>query len=466
MSEDPKERANLWLDHGRPDRAEKELREALAQDPEDPSTLVLLSVCLSALERETEALAAAENAIALAPDWAPPHLARAHALVILERGADAEASARLAISLDPEGAGAYATLAASFALRSKWLPCLEAAEEGLELDPEEEQCANMRAVALIQLGRAEEATFALEAALQRDPDNPDTHRNLGWKALHAGEAHDAIVHYREALRLDPDDEGAREGLVEALKARNIVYRVFLRFFLFLTKLEPKTVMLLFVGTVVARMLIKTLARSVPTLAPVLWPIFWCIVAFVMMTWIAAPLFNSLLLLDREGRYALSAGQKRQCRWLMGTAALAAVFVVLGFLGVPAAFMAALIVGVLVIPISVSFEPGVGPQRVVRGLTLALILVGATVIALDFSVQRHRERARVLVAELPEGVTADLELPSGVSLPPEQKRQLVEVAAEIPVMKSRRATSATLLAVFAFGFVAFTWIASSLAARDS
>ena len=46
MSENPKERAELWLDHGRPDRAESELRAALAEDPNDAGTHASLSLCL------------------------------------------------------------------------------------------------------------------------------------------------------------------------------------------------------------------------------------------------------------------------------------------------------------------------------------------------------------------------------------------------------------------------------------
>ncbi|MDB5311521.1 MAG: tetratricopeptide repeat protein [Gemmataceae bacterium] len=46
----------------------------------------------------------------------------------------------------------------------------------------------------------------------------------GWALLHARQPAEALTHFREALRLDPTNEWARDGLIEALKARYWVYR--------------------------------------------------------------------------------------------------------------------------------------------------------------------------------------------------------------------------------------------------
>jgi tetratricopeptide (TPR) repeat protein len=462
MSEEPRERAEIWIEQGRPDRAEQELREALADDPNNPDTHVALALCLFALDRYEEALAEAEAAVVLAPELPSAHHARAYALLGLGRGRAAEAAARHTIELDPTHASAYGTLAAALSARQKWQASLDAAEEGLAVDPEDESCANTRAVALIQLGRAEEADFQLESALRRDPENPDTHRNLGWKALHDGRPHEAIVHYREALRLDPSDEAAREGLVEALKSRNIVYRLFLRFFLFLTKFEPRTVMLIFLGTIVARMLIRSVAAKVPALAPVLWPVFWALVAFVLLTWIASPLFNALLRLDRDGRHALTEPQVRQSNWLLATLGLGVVCLVLGFLDVPGGFVAAIVFGVLAIPVTATFEPSAPRRGLLAAMTIFLAVVGLTSAGLGASADVHRADIRAARGDIGLG-SEEAAREAAKDLSPEMARELEVLAPQVRAMEEREQLAITLITVFLWGFVAFTWIASGLGA---
>lgn len=174
------------------------------------------------------------------------------------RHKQAEGVARKVLEQDPASSLAYGLLALALALgaQHRWRESLEVADEGLALVPEDEDCINVRAVALIQLGEVDAADGALASALHRYPENPNTHRNIAWQALRGGDAQRDVTHYREALRLAPEDSAAREGLVEALKPRNIVYRLFLRTVLFLTKVPPRTAMAIFLGSVVARMVLQ------------------------------------------------------------------------------------------------------------------------------------------------------------------------------------------------------------------
>ena len=71
------------------------------------------------------------------------------------------------------------------------------------------------------------------SALANDPENALTHANQGWALLHRGDHAKALEHFREALRIDPELDWARAGIVEALKARHLIYRLMLRFFLWI-----------------------------------------------------------------------------------------------------------------------------------------------------------------------------------------------------------------------------------------
>ncbi len=53
--------------------------------------------------------------------------------------------------------------------------------------------------------------------------------------MHQGDHKQALEHFREALRLKPDMEWARNGMVEALKARYFLYRLMLRYYLWMSR---------------------------------------------------------------------------------------------------------------------------------------------------------------------------------------------------------------------------------------
>ena len=99
-------------------------------------------------------------------------------------------------------------------------------------------------------------------------------------------------------------------MVEALKARYLVYRLMLRWFLFMSRLGRKwqwgIVLLLYFGT---RAIFQTADKN-PELGPVLWPIYGILVGFAVMTWLAGPLFNLMLRLNRYGKHMLTRDQKR------------------------------------------------------------------------------------------------------------------------------------------------------------
>lgn len=308
------ERARLLLAQSRPADAEREVMLALAHEPGDAQALALLALSRVEQENHQEALAAAREAVGLAPDQAYFHYVYALVLHRQERDEEALAAVRQAVELDPADADCFALIASIELARRKWADALAAAEQALALFPEHVSAANLRAMALVRLGRKGEAMQTIDHALARDPENAFSHANQGWNCLHRNQPRPALEHFREALRLDPDLDYAREGMLAALKARNPVYRVMLAYFLWMGRLSGQVQWSLIIGIWFGSRLIRGLAAAQPTLAWFWWTVLGLLYAFVYLTWTAQPMFNLLLRLDRFGRHVLSSDQRVGSNW--------------------------------------------------------------------------------------------------------------------------------------------------------
>ncbi|MCU0723262.1 MAG: tetratricopeptide repeat protein, partial [Planctomycetes bacterium] len=303
------ERGRVLFEQSRHDRAAGEFRKELAEEPGNAAAHALLALSLSQLDRDREAEAEARLAVVADPDFPLAHDALATALHSLGRMEEAEASAREAVRLDPEAPTHRATLSAVLLDRGEAGEALRSAEEGLALDPDHGPCVNLRAMALVRLGRAEEASRGIDGALAKEPESGLAHANQGWALLHLRKHREAAEHFREALRLDPGNEWAREGMVEALKARHSVYALLLRYFLWMSRQSAKMQIAVIVGGYVGFRMLRGVARANPKLAPFLMPLIVAYVVFALMTWVADPLFNLLLRFDRFGRFVLTKDQR-------------------------------------------------------------------------------------------------------------------------------------------------------------
>lgn len=371
------QRGIVLVGQGRFDLADREFRQELSRDPDNPLAHAFLALCLSQRDEDKPALAEADEAVRCGPDVAFCHFVRGRVLNALDRHAEAEAAALEAIRLDPDDA-AYPGLLASVAMgRRRWSDALEAADRGLALDPENATCMNLRAMALVQLGRKQEAADALGTALEDDPENAWTHANQGWALLHQGEHARALEHYREALRLDPDLEFARAGIVEALKARYWIYRWMLGYFLWMGRQSARAQWLVILGFIFGRKILADLMQWYPRLAPFLSPILTLSFGFLLMTWISSPLFNLALRFNRFGRMALSPAQRVESSWIGGCFLLAAgSFAVNLATGNAFAFLGMCYFGLLLLPLAMTFhQTRPGPRRLAAAYTALLALVG-------------------------------------------------------------------------------------------
>lgn len=362
------------LELGRTADAEREFRAALAENPNDANAHALLSGCLVERKEFDEATREAEAAVGLGPDDPRSHYALAR--VWHDRNYDDRALKSIgeAIRLDPQNADLYAFRAMLHFNASRWNDALTDAETGLRSDPEHVSCNNLRAMALVKLGRRNEAGRTIDAALARDPEDAFSHANKGWALLEARDPKRAMTHFREALRLEPTMEYARAGIVEALKARNPIYALFLRYMFWMSKFSPRAQMGVILGGYFGQRILREVAQTYPALGWLVLPLIIAYVVFAIFSWLARPIFNLLLRLHPFGKLALSAEETREANWIGGFILTSVCCLVASF--GPGSweylFLPAVCIGLSTMPLSLVFRASEGwPKITMLGVMAAL-----------------------------------------------------------------------------------------------
>jgi tetratricopeptide (TPR) repeat protein len=303
------ERARLLMQQSRFELAEEQLRLSLAEQEDPGLAHALLSLCLLQRDRYDQAQQEAQTAIGEDPENAMGFYALATVYHERNRLDEARTAIMEAIRLESWHSMHFGRLASIEVDSHRWNEALKAAELGLQFDPDDVHCTNLRAVALVRLGRKDEAGATIDAALAKQPEDAQSHANQGWTLLHKGQPKQAMEHFREALRLEPNMEWARLGIIEAMKARNILYRWILGYFLWMTKFSPRVQLMLILGILFGAQILQAVCQAVPMLAPVQVPLAITYALFVWTTWVAPTLFNLLLLLSKFGRLALNRSEK-------------------------------------------------------------------------------------------------------------------------------------------------------------
>lgn len=283
--------------------AEKELKLAVSEDPEDTYARALLAGCMQLTGRLNEGLEEVERAISIDPTDPFPYYMRS--CIQLERGNFQESlkSVQEAVRIDPYNEFYFAQLSEVYFFMDKFPESLEAADTGLSLDPENTGSVNARARVLVKLGRDEEAEDSLSSALEREPDNSYTHTNLGWVKLRRGASTEALEHFKEGLRLDPNSEWAREGVVEAIKGRSPFYYPILKLSMWLADLDSRV-----------RVALVLMLLLLPTMRlPIL--------VVLLLVWFSDQLFNTLLRLDPYGRIVLTDEQRQSSNFFAGASVM-------------------------------------------------------------------------------------------------------------------------------------------------
>ena len=337
--------------------------------------LSMLAVVLTYQDKAQDGVSAVQRAISLEPDVSYHYYAYSFVLMRLTKYEQAIQEAENAIRLEPDKDDYYAHLSSIYLHLKEWQKALDATDTGLELNPQNENCANMRALALRQMGRKEEATSTIDGLLGRDPENAASHANQGWSYLHNGDHKQALVHFSEALRLQPGLEWARVGMLEALKARNIIYRMILAYYLWISRFKSNTQWGLIIGAFVGIRIVRAIAITVPALAPFLSPLVTLYIIFAFSSWIASPLFNLFLMFDPFGRMILNEREKQTSYWVGLTLLTALVLWISGMvLAIPSLGSAALGAFILILPVSGLAHARTKRTRLILGTYVVLLVL--------------------------------------------------------------------------------------------
>ena len=354
----------------------------MLEQPQDPYAHSLLGLCLMRQDKLPEAQQETEQAIVLAPDEGFPHYCRSTVLSHRRKYTEAEASAREAVRLDPANPDFQAQLGVTLFHQKNWQAALDACEDGLQYDAEHPGCTNLRSMALTKLGRQEESIRTADQSLAQDPDDEMAHANKGWALLHEGKPRPALDHFREALRLDPNYEYAQHGIVEALKARNPIYRWMLAYFLWMARLSDRARWGVIVGGYIGYRVLGGVSKTNPELAPWILPVQILYLIFVLLTWFAYPFFNLMLRLNKFGRHALSRDARVGSNWFGLCVLLVIGGIVLAIAtGIESFFFLALFGGGMAMPLTALFQCDEGwPRTMMTRFTLAMAAVGIAAFA--------------------------------------------------------------------------------------
>ncbi len=326
--DDTQLRAQFYINSRRFDEAENQLKQSLAENPNDADSLNLLAYCCLMQNKTKEALQHIDSAISLEPSNGRHFYIRAFIKYDDSDYKMAETNILEALALDslePE----YFSLLANIRIHTtRFKEALEAANNGLSIDAENLSCLNARSIALLKLKHPDAAYATIEKALSYNPSDSQTHTTFGYALLENGESQLSLVHFREALRLNPSNDSARRGIIEAMKSRYLVYRLFLQYAFWLSRLKGNIQWGFIIGLYILIRIIDSTASSNPGAAPFLYPIIYLYASFVVFTWLIMPISNLFLQFNKFGRFALNKNEKKYAK-IIGLLLLVALISIIG-----------------------------------------------------------------------------------------------------------------------------------------
>ena len=359
------------------------IESLLSQDSDQPFLLSLLAeICLQQDQPE-QAAGIIDHSISLAPDTAHLYYLKSRISICLGQYDEAENQITQAIALDAKDAHFYAFHANIKLIRKQYQLALELAARALEADAENLLALNIRSSALIKLDKKEEAFITIEGALREDPNNAYTHTNYGWGLLEKGNHKKALEHFKEALQNDPGQDMARMGMLEAIKATNPLYRLFLKYSFFMSRLTAKYQWGVIIGFYLITRVLRGIAQKNEAAQPYLTPIVVLLAIIAFSTWVFTPISNLFLRLNRYGRLLLDQNEKRNSNLVALSLIVSGLGLINYFLFSDERFLSIAAFGfAMMLPLGILFSAGKN-QRILQIYTLAMTATGISAIVLTF-----------------------------------------------------------------------------------
>jgi tetratricopeptide (TPR) repeat protein len=314
-------RIEILLRQKRHAEAEKLLNDQLGQHPNDDSLMGLLAEINLMQDKYEPATHLIDAAISIAP-YNPFHFyTKARILLDTKQLDAADKTIDQAISMDPDDADFFVVKSQIKLIRKEYDAALKWANHALEIDPENIDALNLRSTTLIKLNRKEESFQTIEGALRENPNNAYTHANYGWGLLEKGDHKKALEHFSEALKNDPSSQHAQAGMIEALKATNPVYRLFLKYAFFMGNLTANNQWIVLFGFVFGVRFLRTMAKTNETLGMYLYPIIVVLTIIAFSTWVIGPISNLFLRFNKYGKHLLDKQEIMSSNFVAGSFAV-------------------------------------------------------------------------------------------------------------------------------------------------
>lgn len=377
-------KVEILLRQGKLDEAEQLLKELLSGDTNNILFLSLLAEVHLQQDKVDSARNIVGNAIALSPDSS--HLFYIKSRIAIQQGSydEAEQSIQHALELDPYDATYFAMFANIKLLRKQYEEALTLANKALEIDAENLLGLNTRSTALLKLNRSAESFATIEGALREEPNNAYTHANYGWGLLEKGEHKKALEHFRESLKNDPTFEYAQLGMMEALKASNAVYRLFLQYKFWMGNLRAKHQWGVIIGFVIGVRILRGIAKASETLQPYLIPFVILLSLVAFSTWILTPIGNLFLRFNPYGNFLLGKHEKMSANFVAVSFLIFFVGLLMFFVLADDRFLPVAAFGFAMMPpFSVMFSPST-PKHALFFYSVIMAAAGIASIGLTFS----------------------------------------------------------------------------------
>jgi len=388
MSEDNRlARVQILFQQSKFAEAEKVLKEMLAGDPYNIHFLALLAEVKLKLDRPDEAQQIIENAIGMAPGVPDLFYIMSRINIQKNKYDEAEKNLTQAITLNPYDADYFALSANIKLARKKYNEALELADRALEIDPQNLLALNTRSTALNKLNRSQESFDTIEGALRGDPNNAYTHANYGWGLLEKGDHKKALEHFKESLKNNPNYAYAQSGMLQALKASNPVYRMFLKYAFWMSNLTAKYQWAVIIGFFLGFRALRALANTNPTLQPYLTPLIFALAIFAFSTWIITPVSNLFLRFNKYGQLLLSRKERMSSNFVAISLLIFLAGIALYLILSDERYIVIAIFGfAMMVPFSVMFSPS-KYKNALLFYTIALAVTGLAGIGLAFAGNR-------------------------------------------------------------------------------
>jgi tetratricopeptide (TPR) repeat protein len=364
--------------------AERLLSDLLTEDSNNIHFLSLLAEVNLQQDKFNNANSIIENAIGLSPDSAYLFYIKSRIAIQQDKLSEAEKNIIQAIEIDPYDADYFALLANIKLGRKQFEEALETANKALEIDAENLLALNTRSTALNKLNRSEESFETIEGALREEPNNAYTHANYGWGLLEKGSHKKALEHFKEALTNDPTFKYAQSGMLEALKATNPVYRIFLKYSFFMSNLTAKYQWGVIIGFYFGLKALRTIAKHNESLQPYLTPLIVALGVIAFSTWIITPISNLFLRFNKYGQLLLDKKEKMSSDFVAISFGIFIVGLLSYFALSNEKMLTIAVFGfTMMLPFGTMFSPSKNKNRLLI-YTIVLAVVGLTAIGLTFS----------------------------------------------------------------------------------